>query len=375
MTTPERSTADGAEHRPDDAGPGARNGPGAQAARAEHAVGAFPGDRVVVRYRLGPGAPADWRPQGAANAGSGGAPQRSDITGTLIADDDPLVIDRAGSELRVPLDAVDSIRLLSATVVRNSDIRALEHAAALAWPGTESAWIDGWLVRAGGGFTRRANSAVPLDRSARAHPGTLAAIASWYDRHHLPVLLALPDRLLPPHQVGGTPASGAIQVLVRDLPAEHPTECLTHAVEVGRIGLDAHPSEEWLRALDPADPHLAGRVVGATDAPAAYAGVRAEADGSVAATGRGVVTRAPDGTRWLGISAVWTDTRFRRRGHGDAVLDSLLTWGAEQGAQRAYLQVDAANRIAGSWYRARGFGLHHTYRYLTPQVRTPWGGR
>ncbi len=57
------------------------------------------------------------------------------------------------------------------------EIRALEHAAALAWPGTEQHWHDGWLLRAGGGYTSRANSAVPLDFSA-----TIAALP---DDHRL----------------------------------------------------------------------------------------------------------------------------------------------------------------------------------------------
>ena len=51
----------------------------------------------------------------------------------------------------------------AAAPVRTGDIRNLEHAAALAWPGVEQQWIDGWLLRYGHGSTRRANSAVPLE--------------------------------------------------------------------------------------------------------------------------------------------------------------------------------------------------------------------
>ena len=54
-----------------------------------------------------------------------------------------------------------SVRELSHAPVRNSEIRAVEHAAALAWPGTERHWAGGWLLRAGG-TDKRTNSAAPL---------------------------------------------------------------------------------------------------------------------------------------------------------------------------------------------------------------------
>ena len=84
--------------------------------------------------------------------------------------------------------------------MRASEIRALEHAAALAWPGTEQHWQDGWLLRAGGGHTSRANSAVPLDFSATV--AALPAIIGWYAERGLPAWLALPERLLPVRSLG-----------------------------------------------------------------------------------------------------------------------------------------------------------------------------
>ena len=128
-----------------------------------------------------------------------------------------LLIERDGKVESIPRESVVSIRLLSAQPVRNSAIRDLEHAAALAWPGVESTWIDGWLARAGAGFSRRANSAVPLDRSARADAPTLRALTSWYAERDLPVLLALPERLIAARTVGGEPASPTVHILTRTL--------------------------------------------------------------------------------------------------------------------------------------------------------------
>ncbi|MFT4125881.1 MAG: GNAT family N-acetyltransferase [Gordonia sp. (in: high G+C Gram-positive bacteria)] len=320
---------------------------------------AFPGDRVVVRYRLGAGTPPDWR--GSPNpAPPRRRPALSDVTGLLVDDGDPLRIDRAGEISDIPRAAVASIRVLSRVTVRNSDIRAVEHAAALAWMGTGHTWCDGWLLRAGGGLTRRANSAVPLGRDARATPDALAAIDSWYAARGLPTLIELPERLLP-RQVDAGPASGDVHLLTRDLddlPAAHGDS---------RVTLSARPSLPWLRSYfgDDADPTTAADVITAAEGPVTIAQIADAAEPGVPlATGRAAVTSAPDGTRWAGVTALWTAPAHRRHGLAGAICDRLLNWAADAGAQRAYVQVEADNRVAGRWYRARGFMLHHRYRYL-----------
>lgn len=48
------------------------------------------------------------------------------------------------------------------------DVITLEKVAARGWRGTSTAHIGDWLLRAGGGFTGRANSVLPLG-SAGCH--------------------------------------------------------------------------------------------------------------------------------------------------------------------------------------------------------------
>ena len=83
-----------------------------------------------------------------------------------------------------------------------------------------------------------------------------------------------------------------------------------------------------------------------------------------AAVGRGAVTTAPDGTRWLGISAVHVPAEHRRRGHARALCRALLAWGADRGAERVYVQVLTENTAAIALYDSLGFGLHHHHRYV-----------
>jgi hypothetical protein len=163
------------------------------------------GTRVTVRYRL----PA------------GSVPPLTDAVGHLLAVD-PLVRVRTKTGAVVqfaPADVV-ALRALTDAPVRTSDIRALEHAAAAAWPGAERAWVDGWLLRAEPGAGPATNSAVPLDISAQF--SAVPAIVDWYRQRDLEPRLAIPDRLLriPP----GVPSERTEQILVRDLSGVTPEQ-------------------------------------------------------------------------------------------------------------------------------------------------------
>ena len=76
----------------------------------------------------------------------------------------------------------------------HGEIRNLEHAAALAWPGVEQAVarrLAAALRRTVS--TRRANSAVPLP--FRRPLGALPDIVDWYAARGVTPLLSVPDRL------------------------------------------------------------------------------------------------------------------------------------------------------------------------------------
>lgn len=260
----------------------------------------------------------------------------------------PVVVVRTKSGEAVEIDptAIVSVRELSHAPVRNSEIRALEHAAALAWPGTEQHWCDGWLLRAGDGHTSRANSAVPLLFSSSAQ--SLPQIISWYTERDLEPWLALPERLLPIKAAG----IKSTRMLVRDLsPAA-----------ASRAALAPAPDEAWLATYQrPVPSEVLTAVV---DGTLAFASL----DGAV---GRGAVTTAPDGTRWLGVSCVRVAESARRRGLARAICAALESWGAEQGATRAYVEVLDDNTPAMALYESLGFRLHHRHRYVRADSLVP----
>ena len=263
------------------------------------------------------------------------------MIGHLLATQPVQVRTKHGDVVSVPDDDVVAVRLLGPAPVRTSAIRNIEHAAALAWPGIESEWLDGWLLRAAGGYPRRMNSAVPLLHSAQRCD--LSAIIEWYQERGLPAWLWVPDRLSRLSQ--DTSPEQETEVMVRDLGS--PTRCATASVS-------ALPDREWMRLYGRELP--VDRLTAVVEGQVAFATIKG------AAAGRAAITTAPDGTRWLGLSAVRTSEGDRRR--GEPLCSTLLDWGVQQGATRAYAQVPAGDQAAAAFFERLGFTAHHRSRYV-----------
>ena len=280
----------------------------------------------MVRYRL----PA------------GSVPPLTDVIGHLEAIGPTLrVRTKRGDVVDVAAADVVAIKALASAPVRTGDIRNLEHAAALAWPGVEHEWLGGWLLRFGHGSTRRANSAVPLDVPTG---GDVSALVDWYATRGVAALLAAPDRLLrvPPR----VPTNAENLVMTGDVTTQRPFA----------VSIAARPDNEWLRVYR--------REVPVDVLTAVIDGEVAFATAAGAAVGRGAVTESPDGTRWVGLSAVHVADGARRRGLARGLCEALLAWAAERGATRAYVQVLADNTAATRLYESMGFSVHHRSRYV-----------
>ena len=283
------------------------------------------GTRVVIRYRL----PA------------GSVPPLTDVIGHLLAVGPTLEVrTKHGDVVAVNADDVVTIKALTAAPVRTGDIRNLEHAAALAWPGVEHEWLDGWLLRFGHGSTRRANSAVPLTVSSGEVPG---ALVDWYTDRGVAPLVAAPDRLF--RVPSGVPTDGENVVMTAELgPSD------------AGVSVASYPDDDWLR--------LYRREVPVDVLTAVIDGEVAFATVTGAGVGRAAVTVAPDGTRWVGLSAVHVVEEARRRGIARDLCAALLAWGGERGATRAYVQVLTDNAAAIKLYESMGFAEHHRTRYV-----------
>lgn len=319
-----------------------------------------PGKRVVVRYRV----PGD------ATSGHGAGRSVTDAIGVLRSIS-PLQVD----DLVIADEDVVVLKTLSAKPVRNSDIRALEAAKASAFPGIENQMIGGWLARAGDGITERSNSAVPIGPSAGLQEVPLAQLEEFYRSHDLPCQLMIPDRIGRPAEHLPGERGPEILVMSKELgdsavnPEQTPApdapldDTLDPSLADARIELavDDTPDADWFSMYkfrgQPLPKKALDLLCHRIDGQLGFA--RLTVDGQLAAITRATIT---DG--WLGYSAVAVAPEFRRRGLGTLLCQHLLSWGADNGAEHAYLDVIDSNTAGKALYHKLGFSEHHRSRSL-----------
>ncbi|WP_449411956.1 N-acetylglutamate synthase, CG3035 family [Nocardia canadensis] len=309
------------------------------------------GRRVVMRYQLPEGYPQPL----------------TDVIGELVSLSPPSVRTAEGELVSVAPDRVVALKALGPRPIRTKEIRSLEAAAAAAWPGSGHLWIDGWLARAGNGYTGRANSAVPLGESglpAVLSIETMHKIADWYTANGLPLLLQLPDRLAPVPPGWNTWSETVVlglDIANFVLPQGPSMVKITDAPDQGWLTTHRYRGEI---PLDPAvrEPDVSV-LTSVIDGTLGFASLGLP---EALAIGRGAVTTAPDGRRWVGLTCVAVATAHRRNGLASLLCAELIRWGADHGATHAYVQVEVGNATGLALYRELGFLEHHSYRYAAP---------
>lgn len=270
--------------------------------------------------------------------------------------------------IEIPAEMLKIVKKLSPRRIRNSDIRAIESATAKAFPGIEHRWSESgqWLLRAGDGVTERSNSAAPLGPSAGFDAVPLPEILDFYRRHELPPRLLLPERIGNP-AIRLTGADGwetgpEIIVMHRDLALPPLLEDTTDL----HFRIDDQPDDDWLALYNFRGrplPHRALELMRTRIDGQMGFGRLLTPEGETAAITRGTITAAENERVFLGYSAVEVAPAWRRRGLGTRLGAEMLRWGAEHGAEEAYLQVIASNEAGIGLYGKLGFSEHHRHRY------------
>jgi GNAT superfamily N-acetyltransferase len=239
--------------------------------------------------------------------------------------------------------------------------RRVEEASLNAWPALQQFLLDGWVLRFARGFTKRANSVVPLYPSAEPHEAKIRYCENLYAR----------ERLTPIFRLTSLGDHAALDALLerRGYRRADPTLVLTcplaPAPAAGSGEMSALTQAEWLALYaaitdaPPAATQLHALLLNAIRTEHRFAAVRAaDPARTYAACGLGVAENA-----LLGIFDVATRDTLRRCGYGRTLVESLLRWGAGAGARHAYLQVLEDNAPARRLYERLGFEPLYAYWY------------
>ncbi|MET9196987.1 GNAT family N-acetyltransferase [Streptomyces olivaceus] len=274
-----------------------------------------------------------------------------------------LITRKSGESVRVAESSLVAGKVVPSAPARRRGPAAsfgeLTRTTARAWRPVESEWLGEWELRAAAGFTRRANSVLPLGDPGLPLDEALAAVRRWYG-----------ERGLPAYVQTATGAEGTQEALcaelerrgwVREVTAEVWTGALAPVADLAEgagVELSRAADEAWLaRYQRKGVSEVALRVLGS--GPSVwFATVPGAEAGAPAAIGRCVV----DG-RWASFAAVEVDPAYRRRGLATTVLAALARRALEEGASAAWLQVETDNAGARALYAGMGFAAHHAYHH------------
>lgn len=322
----------------------------------------------------------------------------TDAVGVLTSWDDGVLIitRRSGDRVRIEESSLVAGKVVPAAPARRrgpaASYEELARIAARAWQPVESERLGAWELRAAVrtlpgdgagaqvrrvGFTRRANSVLPLGDPGLPLDAALSRVRGWYEQ-----------RGLPPYVQVATGAEGTQEVLsarleaagwVREVSSELRIAPLAPLADAGagddaeareaavrRVRLAREIDAGWLRQYNrtggaAAEPDPVVRTV-LTAGPSVWFASVPEGDGAgageCAAIGRCVV----DG-RWAGFMAVEVAPHARRRGLATAVMTALARQALAEGASAAWLQVESDNAAATTMYAGMGFDVHHLYHH------------
>jgi len=283
---------------------------------------------------------------------------RTDLLGELLAiDDRELVVRRDdGSVATVDRTEVVATKRIPPRPVHYSEILALERLADAAWPAPVHERLGEWYLRAAGGWTTRANSALPLGDPGCSLSDAAAACREWYAARGLPpkVTVPLPVRRDVADALTRLGWHTQPTVLVQTARL---TEVLARVDEGdATVALTTSPTPEFLSAVSARKSGLPAEAWHVLTSPPAVRFAEVREGGTLLALARGAVVE-----RTLHLGLVEVVPAARRRGLARRVSRTLAGWAAELGATQAVLQVEEENTAAIRLYERLGFRTHHRY--------------
>jgi ribosomal protein S18 acetylase RimI-like enzyme len=239
----------------------------------------------------------------------------------------------------------------------------LEDAGLNASAPPQQRWLDGWLVRYCPAKAQRARCINALAGGVLSVDERLELCRAIYAAHGLPLVIRITPFTQPPTLDAALAERGFApydESLVMALP------------HIGRLPAPALPADCRLQSVkSEAYAHivgefrqtaLPGRIAHAhrlAASPVPYAALLLRDDNGTVLAGAQAAREGP----LVGLYDVFTREPYRNRGLAGLLCRHLLANAHAEGAETAYLQVDARNAAAQAVYRRLGFVDAYRYHY------------
>jgi len=239
-------------------------------------------------------------------------------------------------------------------------IQTIEEISLNAWPSLQQILYDGWILRFANGHTKRANSVNPLYRGSQDVHEKIKICEQIYASKNLqPIFritpLASPEDLDEILTHSGFEKRDITSVQVMNLELFTPWAA-------GSIQIWTEFSQNWLDSCA----HLGGVTIDSQKSLISMlrniASKKCFAvllkENAVVSCGLGVLEQ-----QYVGLFEIITARNERRKGFGEELMLNLLSWGKQNGAKKAYLQVVMNNQPALNLYSKLGFQEVYQYFY------------
>lgn len=239
-------------------------------------------------------------------------------------------------------------------------ITHLEELSLNAWAALQTVVYDGWIIRFANGYTKRANSIIPLYPSTMDIDEKLRFCENLYQQKNLPVVFKMTPAVHP----------GDLDDRLQQSGYQKDAQASVQTVDLENVDLHAlfetalqeNLSAEWLEsfcelsAISERNGKTLREIL--LNIVPRHCFVSIKFEGRVVACGLGVL-QSDD----IGLFDIVTAQDFRHRGYGQQIVKRILAWGKQNGAKRAYLQVMLDNTPALALYARIGFKEQYQYWY------------
>jgi ribosomal protein S18 acetylase RimI-like enzyme len=222
--------------------------------------------------------------------------------------------------------------------------KRIEEMSLNAWPSLQTVVYDGWLLRFGEGYTKRANSIIPLYDSEKTFGEKVLKCKKLYNSKGLNTIFKISDKICPGSldrfldETGYVPeAPTSVQLLGLEDYEEK---------EHGNLLIRNKLEDEWFQNMQRISGsktdrsiEIEKRILGNIVVDRCF--VELHQQGEAVACGLGVLE---DG--YIGIFDIVVAKQHRGKGLGRSIMECLLSIGKNKGANRAYLQVMLDNPVA-----------------------------
>ena len=246
-------------------------------------------------------------------------------------------------------------------MVPERTIADIEYLASHCWPAKEIERYQGWIIHWHDAVTWRANSVLPIgELSDVLLEDAIDHVINFYKEQNTPPAFKITEESKP-EDLDETLDEMGFQTRmithVQTMPISDLT-CLDPRVGVDLLrvtdeSIDSliHRSKRSEFALE-VRRDIIHRIEGGKKI------ARVMIDGQIAGVGLGVVEED-----MLGLFSIRTLPEYERRGVAWSISCALAMWGEENGANTAFVQVEAENKPALALYGAMGFETKYTYWY------------